>query len=800
MLNDLRYAFRMLLKNPGFTSVAALTLALGIGANTAMVGVINGVLLRPLPFKDPARLVSVTDFVPQQNSILVMDSDYFAWRRQNEVFEDMAAYTGRDLTLTGVGDPERLQAGKITASFLTVLGVKPLLGRGILAQEDRPGGPRVVLLSHALWQRRFGAEASVIGEILALDGNNYTVVGVMPADFEFLDNIKADLFVPLALPDNAGLAGRTVTLLNVIARLKPAVTLQRAESDLTTLNHRLQATYPVPFAQMMAGAQARVVPLHDKLVGNVRPSLLVLLGAVGFVLLIACANIANLQLARAVTRQKEIAIRSALGADRLRLARQFLTESVLLAALGGAAGILLAPWGVGLLRAFGPEDIPRLASVRIDSVVLLFTGIIVLSTGILFGLVAVLAASKISPNSSLKEGGTRTTSSHERHRLRGILVVCELALALVLLTGSGLLIRSFLRLTRIDPGFNPRNVLTLRLSLPLNRYREANQQRGFFQELIERVQALPGVSSVGVTSVLPTMGILMSAGVEIEGRPVAPPGQGLSAAVETVSPASMGIPLVAGRFFDHQDTIAAPKVAIVNQSLARRFFPNESPIGRRLQVGDEGWISVVGVVGDVRQFGLVTQPSPQIFVPYLQSPAPFMALAIRMASDAPDLMAAARSQVKVIDNDLPVYDAATMEQRLWEAVGSQRFNMLVLGIFGGLALMLAAAGTYGVTAYSVAQRTHEIGVRVALGAQSSDVLRLVVGQGLVLTLIGVGIGLAATYPLTRVLSSMLYGVTATDPATFAAASVLLIGVALLANYIPARRATKVDPMVALRYE
>jgi putative ABC transport system permease protein len=793
----------MVFKSPGFTAIAILTLALGIGANTAIFSVMNAVLLRPLPFRDPGRLVWVADFVPRQNSILVLDSDYFAWRRQNEVFEDMAAYTGRDLTLTGVGDPERLQAGKITASFLTVLGVKPLLGRGILAQEDRPGGPRVVLLSHALWQRRFGAEASVIGEILALDGNNYTVVGVMPAGFEFVGNIKPDLFVPLALPDKADLAGRTVTLLNVIARLKPAVTLQRAESDLTTINHRLQSMYPVPFAQMMAGAQARVVPLHDKLVGNVRPSLLVLLGAVGFVLLIACANIANLQLARAVTRQKEIAIRSALGADRLRLARQFLTESVLLAALGGAAGVWLAPWGVGFLRAFGPEDIPRLASVRIDSVVLLFTGMISLSTGILFGLVAVLAASKVSPNNSLKEGGTRTTSSQGRHRLRGILVVCELALAFVLLIGSGLLIRSFLRLTRIDPGFNARNVLTLWLSLPLNKYREANQQRAFFQELIEKVQALPGVSSVGVTSALPTMGSVMSAGVEIEGRPVAPPGQGLSALVDTVSPAyfhTMGIPLVAGRFFDHRDASGAPKVLIVNQSFAHRFFPNESPIGKRLQVGDQGWISVVGVVGDVRQLGPATQPSPQMFVPYLQSPSVSMALVIRTASDALDLMTAARSQVKVIDKDLPVYDAATMEQRLSETVGSEWFNMFVIGIFAGLALMLAAAGTYGVTAYSVAQRTHEIGVRVALGAQSGDVLRLVVGQGLVLTLIGVGIGLGAAFPLTRVLSSLLYGVTATDPATFVAVSLLLTGVALLASYIPARRATKVDPMVALRYE
>jgi putative ABC transport system permease protein len=800
---DVRYSARILARNPGFTAVATITLALGIGANTAIFSVVNAVLLRALPYKDPGRLVWITDFIPRQNNALVFDSDYFAWVKQNQVFEGMAAYGTVDLTLTGVGDTERLEGARVTVGSFSVLGVAPTLGRTFLAEEDLPGGPQVCVLSHELWQRRFGADASIVGKAIALNGKPYTVLGVMPATFEFAENFKPALYVPFDLRETVGVApGEMHMCVSVIARLKPGITIQGAESNLALINRGLEASYKGGYAKMMAGARAQVISLQAHLVANVRLALLVLLGAVGFVLLIACANVANLQLARAVRQQKEIAIRTALGAGRWRLARQLLTESLLLAALGGAAGVGLAAWGVSVLRTLGPAKIPRLADIHVDYRVLLFTALVAIVTGILFGLVSVFTATKTHPSESLKEGGLRLAFGLGRQRTRGALVVLQLALALVLLTGAGLLMRSFVRLTGTDLGFNPHNLLTARVALPDNRYQRPDQQRAFFQDLLERLRTLPGASSAEAVAVLPLTGFMMSAGFEIEGRPPRPEVNS-AAAINIVSPGylhAIGVPLISGRTFTPQDSADAPKVIILNQACVRTFFSDESPIGKRIQIAGMDWATIVGVVGDLRQAGLASRPQPEIFMPYLQMSYADMAVVVRSEQDPLTLVRPLRSQVKSIDKSLPIFDVATMDQLLGDQVASRRFNMTLLGLFAFLALALAAVGIYGVMTYTVTQRTHEIGIRMALGADQHDVLDLVLWQGIVLAALGVGIGLVGALALTRFLSSLLYGVRPTDPATFIIVSALLGGVALLATYLPALRATKVDPLVTLRHE
>jgi putative ABC transport system permease protein len=801
---DLRYGLRMLLKDPGFTAIAVLTLALGIGANTAIFSVVNTVLLRGLPYKNPDRLVWITQFIPAQGNTLVFDSDYFAWSRQNRVFEGMAAYGIAGFTLTGGGDPERLEAGKVTAGFFPLLGIEPMLGRSFLNEEDRPAGPQVCVLSHALWERRFNSDRSIVGQSITLDSKPYTVLGIMPARFEFLSSRKPALYVPFDLRETTGVApGEMHMFPSVVARLKPGATLKEAQADLAVINQNLQPLYKGGYAKMMAGARAQVMSLHDRLVGNVRPALLILQGAVGFVLLIACANVANLQLARALSRQKEIAIRTALGAGRWRLARQLLSESVLLASLGGAAGVVLAAFGVSVLCTMGPSSIPHLSDVRTDYRVLLFTALVSILTGLLFGLVPFSAAARTDPNDGLKEGGSHLSSGPGGQRLRGALMILELALALVLLTGSGLLIRSFVRLTEVDPGFDPNHVLTARVGLPLDQYSKPGEQSAFFHSLLERVRDLPGVTSADAVVSLPLQGFMMAAGFDIEGRPPRPEVN-MAAEINISSPGyfhTIGVPVILGRTFVPQDTADSPRVALLNQTCARKYFPDENPLGKRIQIAGAGsWTTIIGVVGDIRQTGLVALPEPEIILPYLQSPYSGMVMVIRTTKDPLSLVPAVRSQVGAIDKNAPLFEVSTLEETLAAEFAARRFNMLLLGVFAGVALLLAVMGIYGVMSYSTAQRTHEFAIRIALGAGSAEVLRLTLRRSLVLTLAGLAIGLAGAFALTRFMSSLLYGVQPTDVSTFIAASVALAMAAFTASYIPARWATKVDPMVALRYE
>ena len=805
---DLRYGLRMLGKNPGFTVVAVIALALGIGANSAIFSVVNTVLLRPLPYRDPDRLVMVWEDstkagYPRDTPAA---ANYIDWRDQNQVFEGMAAIAEQNFNLTGTGEPERIEGRLVSANLFALLGVEPQVGRAFLPEEDQPGRNRVVIMSHGLWQRRFGADANITGKPLTLNGESYTVVGVMPSHFQFPSR-EDQLWVPIAFtPQQAANRGRHY--LEVIARLKPGVTLEGAQAEMSAIAVRLQQQYP----NENTDVGATVTPLHEQVVGDIKPALLVLLGAVGFVLLIACANVANLLLARAAVRQKEISIRVALGASRLRLIRQFLTESLLLAVLGGGVGLLLSLWGVSLLKNFIPENISQVEAITIDSRVLLFTLFVSLLTGLIFGLAPATQASSLNLNETLKEGGRDSAAGSRGNRIRSLLVIIEVAVSLILLIGAGLLINSFLRLRDVDPGFRADNLLTMQVVLPTFKYPDHERRTAFYDELLRRIETLPGVKSAAVTTNLPLYQQGNSIGISVEGIPDPAPGQGRRPTVATrvVSPRyfeTMGIQLLQGRGFAAQDTADAPAAALINETMARRFWPEQDPTGKRLTSGSltstdpDDWITIVGVVKDVRQFELVADPRPQMYLSYAQ--AGFFApsdLVVSTAVEPLSLAATVRRTVWEVDRDQPVSKIRTMEEIVSQSVARQRFSMLLLGIFAALALVLAAVGIYGVMSYSVAQRTREFGIRMALGAQRSDVLKLAVGQGLKLVLIGIGIGLAAAFVLTRVMSSLLFGVSATDPATFMIISLVLIGVAVAASFIPARRATKIDPMVALRYE
>jgi predicted permease len=797
---DLRYGARMFIRKPGFTLVAVITLALGIGANTAIFSVVNAVLLNPLPYPEPDRLVQVWEHYRPANEPLysVAPINFLGWKEPNQAIEQIAAVDFPSFNLTGDGDPERIRAARVSPGLFPLLGVGAIAGRTFGPEEEQFGQHQVVMVSHGLWLRRFGSDAGLVGRTLTLNDMSYTVVGILPADFHFLAK-EIELLTPMAF-DSRDAGQRGTHSLRVFARLKPGVTLTQAQTEMDQVIQRVEQENP----NSNTGKGVTLVPLREQLVGETRRALLILLGAVAFMLLIACANVANLLLARAATRQKEIALRRALGAGRLRIVRQLVTESGLLSALGGIAGLALAYWGVRLLVAYSPEDIPRLYEIGVDGRVLGFTIAISLATGLVFGLAPAVAASKTELNEVLKEGGRQAGGGARERRFQQAMVVGAVAVALVLLVGAGLMIQSFWRLQRVDPGFQAENLLAAELSLPPSRYRDGKQISSFHRRLLERVGALPGVRSVGGAAFLPLGGRSNEWSFEIEGRPPQPPGQRLTAGWRPVTANyfhTMGIPLITGRHFTEHDDETAPGAAIINETAARVFWAGEDPLGQRFILAKRTY-SIVGVVKDVKHFRLDGEAVTEMYFPYSQLPIPWrlMTVVVRTESAPDELAAAVRAAVLEIDKDQPVYNVRTVESLLDKSVSRSRFYLLLMSAFAALALVMACLGLYGVMSYAVTQRTHEIGIRLAMGAQPRDVLRSVGGRGLMLALSGVGVGLIAAFGLTRVMTTLLYDVSPTDTLTFAAIALLLIAVALLACYLPARRATKVDPMIALRYE
>lgn len=796
---DLCYGLRLLRKSRASTAVAVLALALGIGANSAIFSLVDAVLLRPLPFQDPGRLMAVWESnLPRGVRMMLISAPTFLdFQSQNTVFEGMAAYEARSFTLTGAEEPERVRGLRVSRELFPLLGVRPAWGRDFAPGELAAGGGDVVIVSHGLWERHFGAGAVVLPQALTLDGRSFTVIGVMPPRFEFPDRY-VELWAPLVF--TAGeLTMRGYHHLGVIARLRPGVAPQNAHTELNGIAGRLAQEYP----ETNRGWGVNLLPLQEFRVREVRPALLVLLGAVGFVLLIGCASVANLLLARNAAREREIAVRTALGAGRARLLRQLFTESLLLAVFSGGLGLALTPWFTALLLSLGPPDLVLPEQVRINSGVLGFTLAVSLLTGLVFGVIPALQGSRTDLSEFLKEGGRSATGGIRRHRLRNSLVVSEVAFALVLLVGAGLMLRSFQRLQAVDPGFRPDHLLTLQLALPDSKYPQAWQKAAFFQQLLERVSTLPGVVSAAATSHLPLVSDF-GRQFDIQGRPVPEPGEAPGAHFRTVTPEyfrTMHIRLRQGRHFAAQDTAQAPGVAIVNEDLARRYFPNEDPLGQRISLGGPDgstWRTIVGIVGGVHHMQLDAPIPAELYVPYSQWPQASATLVVRTVSDPAQIAGAIRAQIRAVDKDQPVGVVRTMEQVVWESVAPRRAVVVLLSAFSALALVLAAAGIYGVVSYSVAQRRHEVGIRLALGAQPREVLRLMLRQGLTLCLGGVALGTLAALGLTHLLSGLLFGVTATDPWTFAAVALFLIGVALLASYLPARAATRVDPVVTLR--
>ena len=805
LFQDLRYGVRVLLRKPGFTLIAVVALSLGIGANTAIFSAVNAILLRPLPYDAPEQLVwiweqNLASDVQREPISFPNFSDY---REQNQVFEDVAAFTRWRPILTTGGEPERILAEQVSASLFSVLRVEAAEGRTFLPEEDRPGKNDVVILSHSLWERRFGSDKEVVGQTITLNGNPHTVVGVMPNDFRHPSpdaRRPTELWAPLGM--DAGRMHRRLDILNVIARLRPTASIEQARVEMETISARLDQQYP----ETNAGWLTTVIPLHERFVGDVRPAMLILLVAVAFLLLIACANVANLLLVRSTARQKEIAIRKALGATRGRLIRQFLTESLLLSMVGGLLGTLLAIFGINILIALSPGNIPRIGEASLDMRVLGFTLGLTLLTGIIFGLAPALNASNPDLNESLKEGGKNPGPGAGGGRLRDLLMIFEVSMALLLLIGAGLMIKSFLRLQQVNPGFNPERLLTVELALPRSKYTENHQVLSFYKEVVARVESLPGVEAAAAVGTLPLGGGVNVLNLEVEGRPRLPAGHVIGAESQVVSPSyfrTMGITLLKGRLFTDQDAEDATGVIVINDEMADRYWPNEDPTGKRISLVDAQtgpWLTVIGVVENVHQVTLDSEPYPQMYEAYSQNPVRGAALVLRTSFDPMSMVSAVRTQVSAIDKDQPLYNVRAMEQVLADSVSRQRFNMLLISIFTAVALVLAAVGIYGVISYSVSHRTHEIGIRMALGARQADIVRMVIEHGLKLAMMGVGIGLVAAFVLTRVMSNLLYGVSAIDPFTFAIGAIVLMGVAVVACYIPARRATRVDPMIALRYE
>lgn len=799
---DLLFGLRMLRKQPGFTCIAIITLALGIGANTAIFSVVNAVLLKSLPYRDADRLMMVYEKKEGNFFNGVSYDDFKDFRDRNQSFAQVAAVSPQwNLTLTGFAEAQQIQGLYISSTLLPMLGVVPVQGRVFRPEEDQPNSERTVMISHGFWQRRMGSNPNAVGTSITLDGQLYTVIGVMPAKFRVLDD--AELWLPLAL-NNFTTRGRNVRFLSMVAQLKPGVTMAQAQAEASSIAANLEKQYPAS----NTGYRAELVPMHEHLTGKARTLLLVLLGAVGLVLLIACANVANLLLARATTRHRELAIRTALGASRWQVIRQLLTESVLLFIAGGLSGTLLAWWSLELLLSLSPADIPRRDEIGLDLNVLGFTLGLSLLTGIVFGLIPARQASRPNLHDALQEGGRTGGATVGTKRFRNALVVAEIALAIVLLVGSGLLIRSFVKLLDVKPGFATENIVTFSVGLPNTSYGDAQRRAAFYQQLETRLKALPGVVAVGATTRLPLMDATrnITSFMTIEGRPETEQNQ-IEVDFRRATPsyfAAFGIPQLQGRLFEDQDVSNRNSVVVVNDTLAKRYWPNEDPIGKRVRLGggtaNNSWSTVIGVVGSVRHLGLNAEPRPEVYYHYLTSP-PFGPVVVVRTAAAPDsLFTAIRNEVSAIDNNAVVAQLTTMPQLIQRSVAPQRFNMLLFGLFAGVALLLAMVGIYGVMAYSVTQRTQEIGIRMALGAQKRDVLQLILKQGMWLALAGVGIGLVTSLALTRWMKTLLFGVSATDPLTYVVIAALLSSVGLLACWIPARRATKVDPMVALRCE
>jgi predicted permease len=806
LVQDLRYALRALRKNAGFASVAILTLALGIGANTAIFSIANAVLLRPLPFPQASRIVALYQTLEHagvhRNGVSY--PNFANWLAQSHSFESMGAYHANDITVTGAGDPEVILGAVVTSGLFPTLGVQSIAGRVLVPADDLPGATPVVLMSERLWRKRFRAASDVVGKTITLDKQPFTVVGILPADFQFpFQTPPPDLWMPVQQDTQfKGLIPRRGGhYLSAIARLKPGVPLSQAETELAGINATPIKQYP----NENSGWGTRIAPLQHEIGGDVQLGLLVLLGAVALVLLIACANIANLRLARATLRSRELAVRSALGAGRKRIARQSLTESLLLGSVGGAVGAVTAWWAVRGLAKLLPSDLPRIHTIQVDGWVLCFTLVLSALVSVLFGLAPAVQATAAKLVDDLKEGGRGTSDGSGQRRMRGALIVCEVALAVILLTGSGLLLRSFLELQSVYPGFRVSGILTATATLPQSQYTTPEQWARFFKQALERIKTLPGVTDAAVVLPLPMSGDRINLGFSIDGRPQAPE-EHIAANFAAASPGYfqlLGIPLLRGRTFDNRDALASPKVCIISEAFAHRYFPEQDAIGKHLSFGlppTDGSREIVGVVGNVKQTSLAEPSEPEMYVPYEQSPLWAMSFAVSTAGDTTSLTSAVRQSIQEADKDLPVVDVQPLDVYLQNSLEQQRFRTFLLGMFGVVALLLSAVGIYGVISYSVAQRTREIGVRMALGAERAQVFGLVVGQGMKLVCFGLAAGLLGAFALMRFFRALLFGITPGDPLTYFGAVFVLVTIALLACYIPARRAMRVDPLVALRYE
>jgi putative ABC transport system permease protein len=803
LLQDIRYGLRMLVKAPGFTAVAVLTLALGIGANTAIFSVVDAVLLRPLPYRDASRIAVLQETDHRVGLVSLSYPDFLDWRQQSHSFSGMAAVHDVGFDLTGGSEPERVHGYAVSPNFLSLLGLRPAAGRDLLPDEEKPGAAPVALLGYKFWQSHFGGREDAIGKTLELNGRSFTIVGVLPANLLMPD--QCDLIAPIGVWAGTedfterGSRGDMVAM----ARLAPGVTLAQARTELSGIAARLTRQFPVENGDTGAAA----TPVRDVFAGDTRTPLLILFGAVFFVLLIACVNVANLFLVRGAARGREIAVRLAFGASRGRVIRQLLTESFLLAALGGALGLLLGGWGISGLGKIIPADEFAMMGARLDGTVFLFVGAMVFFVALVFGIIPALQATKPDLQEVLKEGGRGSTSGVSQHRLRGVLAIAETALALVLLAGAGLMLESLYRLMHVNPGFQTERVLTLEMQLRQQAYKDKTAKLNFWQQALERVRALPGVETAALGTNVPLTDDHDRGDVTIEGMQAPKPGDYPHPDFHVVSPGyleALGIPLMRGRSFTSADNETAPHVVMVNSSFARRYWPDGDAVGKRVLFGhpepDEKWLTVVGVVGDTKLYGLGNPARLEIYAPYRQDATGDMDLVVRSAADPASLTSAIRGAIAAVDRDVPLFGIETMNQLESESLATPRATLVLLGLFSALALVLAAIGIYGVMSYTVALRTHEIGIRMALGAQPDNVMKIILLQGARLALAGVGIGLLAALGLTRLMSSLLYGVSASDPAILAGVALLLTTVALAACYIPARRALRVDPMIALRYE